>query len=568
MRRLILGLILNISVVGSAQISFQDNAMALGVGYSYGASTLGGGISFCDFNDDGWDDLTYASTDGTGLYFFLNVNGTFTQVDLGINNTNRAKQVLWVDYDNDGDKDFVTSSISGVNKFYRNDGNMGFTDVTSSIGFFTSNLYTYGISFGDIDADGDLDAFICNRDETTFNQPNYLYRNDNGTFVDITASAGINMANELSFCAAFFDYDNDGDQDIYVANDKTIYKNRLYQNDGTGNFTDVSDASGTGVFINAMSTTIDDYNHDGWLDIYVSNTSEGNYHFRNNGDGTFTNVASTIGTSFNSIGWGCVFLDADNDADLDLYVSSSVNSVSSGLTSAFYENDGMHTYSIPSAAGFDSDSRISFSNAIGDFNNDGFPDISVMNDTENNFLWENTTNNTNTWLKVKLDGVQSNADGIGSKIEISINGNKQYRYLLCGEGYLGQNSNTEIFGLGTATEVDYVKVNWLSGVEDIFYNVTANQTLNIVEGSSLSVSDHELEKPISIYPNPTQGLVYVFNVKAKTELSISSILGESISNITLTPTNTIVDCSDFSKGIYLMTFKTSNTTVTYKLIKH
>ena len=568
MQKLILVLFCSISLISFAQVSFQDNATTVGVGYSYGASTLGGGISFCDFNNDGWDDLTYATTNGTNLYFFVNNNGTFSQVDLGIDNTNRVKQVLWVDYDNDGDKDFVATSITGVNKFYRNNGNLTFTDISGSIGFFTENLYTYGISFGDIDADGDLDAFICNRDETTFNQPNYLYRNDEGIFVDITASAGINMANELSFCAAFFDYDNDGDQDIYVANDKTIYKNRLYQNDGIGNFTDVSDASGTGIYINAMSTTIDDFDNDGWLDIYVSNTSEGNYHLRNNGDGTFSNVASTVGTSFNSIGWSCVFLDADNDTDLDLYVSSSVNSMSAGLTSAFYENNGANIYSIPAAAGFENDLRISFSNAIGDFNNDGLPDISVMNDTENNFLWENVTNTNYAWLKVKLEGVQSNKDGIGSKIEISINDNKQYRYTLCGEGYLGQNSGTEIFGLGNTTVVDYVKVIWPSGVEDMFYNITANQTLSIIEGSSLSVEGYDSEAQITIYPNPSKGLVYVSNIKTNTTLIISNIMGETLKEMFVSPETNSIDCTSFSQGIYLMTFKNKNSTVTYKMVKH
>ena len=225
-----------------------------------------------------------------------------------------------------------------------------------------------------IDNDGDLDLFISNRDDTNYTEINQLYRNDDGTFVDITATAGISNVPSLSFCSAFFDYDNDGDQDIYVANDKSDM-NILYQNNGSGSFVDVSIVSGAGIIIDAMSTTIGDYNGDGWFDIYVTNTTAGNQLLKNNGNGTFTNVALESGTEFLSVAWGSVFLDADNDADLDLYVSSVIDENSILLPSAFYENQGDETYQIPSGIGFANDTRESYSNAIGDFNNDGLPDL-------------------------------------------------------------------------------------------------------------------------------------------------------------------------------------------------
>ena len=271
MKKSILILLL-LLVVGNSysQLSFIDSATSLGVGVSYGDSTYGGGVSFCDFDGDGWDDITYSSTDGEEVYFYKNNSGTFTLIDLGINDVYRTKQVIWIDYDSDGDKDFFATSISGFNKFYQNDGSMNFTDITATCGLFTDNKYTYGASFGDIDNDGDLDVFICNRDDVTFNQYNYLYRNDSGTYVDVTVSAGINLGNQVSFTSAFFDYNNDGYQDIYVANDKVANINRLYENDGDGTFTDVSTISGAGIAIDAMSTTIGDYNNDGWFDIYVT----------------------------------------------------------------------------------------------------------------------------------------------------------------------------------------------------------------------------------------------------------------------------------------------------------
>ena len=119
-----------------------------------------------------------------------------------------------------------------------------------------------------------------------------------------------------------------------------------------------------------------------------------------------------------------------------------------------------------------------------DINNDGKPEIVVVNDTDNNFLWQNNTSNQNNWLKVKLEGVISNRDGIGNTIEKTTNGQSQYRYTLAGEGYLSQNSFYEFFGMGNATEVDYVKVTWTAtGESEIINNIAANQAIIIKEGS-------------------------------------------------------------------------------------
>ena len=188
----------------SAQISFEDVANDIGTAYSYGTSTWGGGVSFADFDNDGWDDLTFATEEGTEIYFLKNNDGIFNSVSLnGISNTFKTKQVIWIDYDNDGDQDFFVTGFEGVNKFYKNDGDMNFTDVSSSIGFFETDLFTYGVSFADMDNDGDLDAFISNRDGEADDQRNYLYRNDEGTFIDITDSAGLSMSSHLSFAVLF-----------------------------------------------------------------------------------------------------------------------------------------------------------------------------------------------------------------------------------------------------------------------------------------------------------------------------------------------------------------------------
>ena len=572
------------SNLSNAQLAFEDVATQVGVNYSYGDSEYGGGVSFADFNNDGWDDITYATEDGAQIYFFENNNGVFNLVTLnGISNTYKTKQVIWIDYDNDGDKDLFVTAIEGINEFYRNDGGMNFTNISSTIGFFQTDLFTYGTSFGDIDNDGDLDAFISNRTSTEQNQRNYLYRNDEGTFVDITQSSGIpiedeegNENSQLSFCTMFFDYNKDGFQDIYLANDKTDNINRLYKNLGNGTFEDVSVASGSGIAVNAMTTTLGDYNNDGWFDIYITNTQNsqagnGNVLLKNNGDGTFTNVAEETGTTFNSLAWGAVFLDADNDTLLDLYVSGGFDgSIGSFLSAAFYhqQNDGI--FVIPQNIGFENDTRKSFSNAIGDINNDGKPDIIVCNDTENNFLWENKTTNTNNWLKVKLEGVTTNRDGIGNTIEIFINGRSQYRYTLAGEGYISQNSYHEFFGLGEATEVDYVKVTWTgTNTEDIIYDVNANQSITIKEGIGvLTSNDIQTNSLFSLYPNPSYDGVFklsVNNNKSNT-LKVYDLAGRLILKIKNLKDKDQFSLNHCKKGIYLAKVSSDHKSSTIKLV--
>ena len=556
----------------NAQISFEDVANEIGTAYSYGTSTWGGGVSFADFDNDGWDDLTFASEEGTEIYFLKNNDGIFNSISLnGISNTFKTKQVIWVDYDNDGDQDFFVTGFEGVNKFYKNDGDMNFTDISSTIGFFQTDLFTYGVSFADMDNDGDLDAFISNRDGVADDQRNYLYRNDEGTYIDITASAGLSMSSHLSFCSIIFDYNNDGFQDIYISNDKPDNLNILYKNNGDGTFDDVSEYSGAGIGINAMTTTIGDYNNDGWFDIYITNTPEGNELLRNNGDGTFTNVAEATATTFNSVGWGAVFLDADSDGLLDLYVSSDFDgSVGSFLSAAFYHQQNNETFIIPENIGFQDDTRKSYTNAIGDIDNDGKPDIVVGNDIEPNFLWANTTVNENNWLKVKLEGVISNRDGIGNTIEINIDGQSQYRYTLAGEGYLSQNSFYEFFGMGNATEVDYVKVTWTAtGEIEIINNIAANQAIIIKEGSGVLSSENNLkETAFSVYPNPSSNGIFKLSVlnQEKVSVQVFDISGRLITKKNDVRDNDQINLSQYQKGIYIARLSSETKNKTLKLV--
>lgn len=538
-----------------SQINFSDSTTTSGVNATCGTTFLGMGVSFCDFNGDGWDDITFATEAGLEIQFYKNIGGSFVIENLTVPGTNhQTKQINWVDFDNDGDKDlFVTSDVEG-NKLFENDGSLNFTDITTMAGLPTTNLYTYGASWGDYDKDGYLDVFISNRDPNKI-IPNYLYKNNgDGTFQDVSVTAGLITIGTLSFCAAFFDYNNDGWQDIYVSKDKISETNVLYRNDGDGTFTEMGEASGTNVAIDAMSTTIGDYNSDGWFDIYVTNGPDGNVFFKNNGDGTFSDIAPASGTLFNSVGWGAVFLDAENDTDLDLYVSGALDGSGPFASAAFYEQVGLDSFSEPSA-GFSGDTSASYSNAIGDIDNDGFADI-VVNNSEDDpaFLWKNNTISSNNWLKVKLQGTTSNRDGIGSTIEIGIGGNKQYRYTLSGEGYLSQNSETEFFGVGTATTIDYVKVTWLSGIQDIMTNINANQSITVVEGVGiLSTEDATFTADYNFYPNPTSEILNISSNTNFKVIAIKNMLGQNVLTYNSKETNFLkLDLSTLSSGLYFV----------------
>ena len=531
-----------------------------------GNSLFGSGITFYDYDNDGWDDITIASAQDDPVRFFKNINGNFVEQILNIASNNwKNKQVNWVDIDNDGDHDLFITSDTSSNRLYKNLGNMILEDITSASGMLTDVLVTYGASWGDYNNDGFLDVFLSNYDTTI---PNILYKNNgDNTFTIVNNQAGILDLGSLSFCSAFFDYNNDGYQDIYVANDRIEHSNTLYKNNGDGTFTDASAASGTDLTIDAMSVTIGDVNADGWMDIYITNNIPGNVLLKNNSDGTFTDIAQASNTLFNSVGWGAVFLDADNDSDLDLYVSGEHSgSVPGYLSSAFYENNDNGVFNLNNAA-IPDDFAISYSNAIGDTDNDGYPEIAVNNINHDNiFLWKNNTATVNNWLKIKLEGTQSNRSGIGSLIEISVNGTKQYRYTLCGEGYLSQNAATEIFGLGTEVNIDYVKVKWLSGIEDMVYNINTNQQLNITEGSTLALEENAL-RTFDIFPNPVKNTLTLSAQNIIENVTIYNILGQDILTVTPNRIVTKIDTSRLKTGAYFVKVTIANDTKTIKVIK-
>lgn len=524
------------NILLAEEISFQNIAGQMGIDVTYAGPSFGGGVSFCDFNGDGYDDLTLAGWSNQNLFFFQNDISAFNNVidQTTITNDGRAKTVLWADFDNDGDKDFFVAKDFASNKLYRNEGGYNFVDVTEAAGLLSGGTNSIAACVADYDNDGDLDLYVTNRSSNTSNE---LYRNNGDwTFTEVGAIAGVQDPGQLPLAVSFLDYDMDGWQDIYIANDRML-GNTMLRNNGDGTFEDVSEISNTNIAFDAMGIAIGDYDNDYDLDMYISNTEHGNGLLRNNGDGTFSEIADSLGVAVNRICWGVNFIDFDNDSDLDLFVCvNHPDPTNPDITNALFENNGDGTFTTLEETGMESDTTFSWGTAVGDFDNDGYCDIAVVNSQPTKFeLWENN-GGSNNWIKIKLEGTVSNRDAVGSLIEIHWNDRKIIRSTHCGISYLSQNSDITTVGLGTASLVDSIVVNWPAGGRDVRYNLAPSQVVHIVESSSsvgitdspVAIEDFEL---LPNYPNPfnpSTNIQFRLATSAAVQLSVYNLQGKRV----------------------------------------
>lgn len=519
----------------NSQILYTESALPSGIDHVYGNGAPGCGVSFYDFDQDGFDDLSLGGIQGRGISFYRNAGGVFSLIASPVNIPFEVKQILWVDFDNDGDKDLYVACFDGYNLLFENQGNLVMHDITTQAGLPTEIHRGFGALWSDFNRDGWLDLYYVKRrtkDETVLNENRLFLNHPNGTFTEVTDAAGVADRGRKPFCAVAIDYDNDKWPDIYINNDKQTI-NTLLHNNGDGSFSDVSAESGANVKMDAMGTALGDYDNDGWLDMYVSNIPAGNVMLHNNGpdlDGnfTFTDLAAVSNTSFNSVAWGTNFLDADNDGDLDLYVNSMLAGEDQ-INSTLYENKGDGTF-LNLEGQLPEDTCVSFSNAIGDYNNDGIADIVVVNQADyHTQLWRSQVSLIpNHFLKIRLRGVASNRDAIGTRIETFAGSHYQMRYTHCGIGFLGQNSGTEILGFSSRALIDSIRVTWPSGHVDLLKDIAADVSLLIVEGSTtngeinidpditiISSADspgNESNLTIKITPNPAKDQIRISDI--------------------------------------------------------
>lgn len=462
---------------------FIEQSDAYGID-TYSLGIFGSGISVHDWNQDGWDDLSVAMP-GEGIRFYQNNEGTFDQVSFDLQGLNEVKQICWVDYDNDGDKDLFVNQLQSSLKLYQNTGDMNLVDVTESSNLDTTPGDGYGACWGDIDNDGNLDLYVCNYFFSIDGFPNYLYYNNgDGTFVEIGGWMGVDNGITPSLQSVFFDFDMDGDQDIFIGNDRYNYNNYLYRNNGE-EFEDVTENLNLDDGIWSMSVSVDDFDNDNDLDMYISNNQFGNLLQQNQDGELFIDVAVETNSVIYAFSWGSMFLDVNNNGWKDLFVATApIEDEYPGYHHLLLNNQG--TFVIPNLSGFGLENENTYSCAKGDFDNDGYVDmVTHSSDPLGTQLWINTGNGLN-YLKVGLSGLVSNRDGIGSIIRAWKNGESKMEYTMCGEGYLSQHSQYEHLGLGNDENLDSLKIHWLSGHTDTFYDIQANQTLLIEEGSSLS----------------------------------------------------------------------------------
>jgi hypothetical protein len=447
------------------------------------------GCAWGDYDNDGYLDL-FVSNFGTPLNFLYrnNGDGTFTRITTGSIATDdvNAEGASWGDYDNDGYLDlFVAVGLAGNDLLYRNNGDGSFTKIISGP-MVQSGGNSRGCAWADYDQDGYLDLFVANEQ----NQNNFLYHNNgDGTFARITAGSIVNDGG-ASYGCAWGDYDDDGFPDLFVAN--LNQNNFLYHNNRDGTFTRVS----TGRVVSdggaSQGCAWGDYDNDGLLDLFVANRNQKNFLYHNEGNGVFT--AMTNGAIVNDIGysWSPAWIDYDNDGWLDLFVANGPPT-GPGQNNFLYRNNGDGTFTRIITGAVVNDGAISDGCAWGDYNNDGFVDLFVSNlNDQNNLLYRND-GNANNWLTVRCVGQVSNRSAIGVTVRLKTPQQVrwQMREISGGSGYGSQNAPYAYFGLGAATNVESVRIEWPSGIVEELHEVEPKQLLTVTE-PAVSISPPSL----------------------------------------------------------------------------
>ena len=500
-------------------------------GHQIGPGDFMGGLpGIAVFDYDGDEDLDIYITNGEGFpNRLLQNDGQANFIDVasisGVDDRGRGHGVATADIDNDGDLDLYVAN-DGPNKLYLNNGNGKFTDIAPSAGVVSKSNST-ACAFADIDNDGYVDLYLGAADQFSGYGSNILYRNKGDlSFTDITDQTGTHGG--YSWAVGFCDYDNDGDQDIFTANDQGLARKEescqimLYRNDinlvsGGGatrlRFAEVTEQAGFDKTGSWMGLAFGDYDLDGDFDLFATNlgtsfqfeAQDTDYHslYRNNGDGTFTDVAEALSLAQWEFGWGTVFTDFDNDGDCDLYyVGNFLFMDVTDNPGRFFLNNGDGTFSRPMAKQYgiltqdkDGNNTIAVGLATGDLNNDGHIDLVVANaGTEVKpaypVLYNHRFDNNN-WLQVRLEGTRSNRSAIGARVTVITDERKQIQEVASGASSLSQSSFYLSFGLGKASRIDSLEVRWPSGIIQKFQSIKTNRIIKIQEHNPRFLVDVE-----------------------------------------------------------------------------
>ncbi len=485
---LLLGIVF-LSVSSFAQFEIVSEEMGIYVNHEN--TVWGNGASFYDFNHDGWDDLTTANGDSAIKFFQNDGAGTLIEIQLEMPEIEyiQVKGIVWVDYDNDGDSDLFFSQNGGRLYLLNNDGNFDFTDVTAEVGISTQSYKYYGVAFADVNKDGYLDFYISKYyNPSQFPQAEFssvFYMNTGfGTFVDTTVAAGLFQPASPSFQPVFFDFDKDGDLDLFIIVDRSMWSDELFRNNGNGTFTEVTELFGANVALDSMCANVGDYDNDLDFDIYITDGTDGNVLLQNNYPENFENKAVLSGVAVNKICWGSNWLDVDNDGWQDLFVGTTIG-LFTNSPNALYKNNGENGFvEMSQEWGIGLDNSPTMCTVMGDINSDGnFDYYNNNNYPSYSELWKSSTSENN-FVSFTFEGTESNRDAVGTEIYVYAGDIQNIRLKQFGESYIAQNSGKEIVGLGSNEFVDSLVINWPNGLVEKYYNVVANHFYHFIEGNA------------------------------------------------------------------------------------
>lgn len=508
---------------------------------TFSSQNIGGSnaeIGVVDLNGDYLDDVISPTQSNLSIHHQTSSGLVLTNISISASN-GPDWSLSVADYDNNDINDIMFGGNNGVSFIKANSDGTSFSqDHQSSIFIFSQRT-----NFIDIDNDGHLDAFACHDV-----QPNVYFLNDGsgGFLSEIQGGLGDTPTGH-NYGSIWFDYDNDGDTDLYLSKcvfgsgnpDDSRRSNQLHRNNGDGTYTEVGVAAGIDTKTQSWSSAVGDFDNDGDMDLIAADehfNEIGTIFYQNNGDGTFTDI--TVGSGFENLDGAreIVTFDFNNDGYLDIY---------SQLQTTLLLNNGDMTFSANSQ-------QIQGGGAVGDLNNDGFLDVYAGGNVHMN------GGNSNNWLKLNLDGVQSNNNGIGAVITIEGGFGTKVRNVRSGEGFANMHSLNPHFGLGTFDLIDTVTIEWPSGITDQLTDVNTNQTIYVLEGSApLSIEENE-RAIFSVYPIPANDVLNITPIQGanlKNDGVIYDLLGKTTP---ISIVNNTVDVSSLSSGVYIIEVATTD----------